>query len=472
MGEYKLYAGGRFVEGAETCEIRSPYDNKALALVHMADAGMMNSAIDAAVGAAKEMAQLSLYERAAALSMIADELERQKDLFAWILVHEAGKPLKYADGEVARAVQTFRIAAGEALRQPGEYLRLDWSVPGTGKEGWLKYFPVGPIGAISPFNFPLNLAVHKLAPAIAAGNTMVLKPASQTPVTMLELARIIDKTNLPKGSVNIVPAGREVGSMLVTDQRLRLLTFTGSPEVGWNMKKIAGQKKVVLELGGNAGVVVDETADLDLAVKKCVAGGFAYSGQVCIHTQRIYVSTTVFEAFVDRFVRLAGELKEGDPMSPETDISVMIDVANARRVEEWVQEAVAGGATILCGGKAQGRYFPPTVLTNTLAGMKVCSLEVFGPVVAIEPVPDFETGLQRVNDSAYGLQAGIFTNNLKRVNQAFNTLEVGGVIVNDVPTFRVDHMPYGGVKNSGTGREGVRYAMMAMMEPRLLVKDI
>jgi glyceraldehyde-3-phosphate dehydrogenase (NADP+) len=335
----------------------------------------------------------------------------------------------------------------------------------------VRYFPVGVIAGIAPFNFPLNLAAHKIAPAIASGNAIIIKPARSTPLSVLELAKIIDQTDLPKGAFSVLPMDREAGNQLVTDERIQMLSFTGSPNVGWKMKANAGKKKIALELGGNAGVIVSEHADLDLAVKKCLVGGFAYSGQVCIHVQRIMVHEKVFDTFVDKFIAGTQMLTFGAPDNENTDISVMIDEDNARRVEDWVNEAVSEGAKILFGGKRKGSFFEPTIITNTKQNMKVCALEIFGPVVTIEKFPDFPQAIDMINDSEYGLQAGVFTNNIIEMNHSFNELEVGGVIINDVPTFRVDHMPYGEIKNSGFGREGVKYTIQEMMEPRLLVKN-
>jgi len=472
MKKYKIYAAGQFVETTGSIEIRRPYDGKVFATTGIADEKILDQCIDQAVEAFHQMRHMPVHERSRILGGIADGMMAKRQLLAEVLCQEAGKPLKYAFGEVDRAIQTVKVAAEESKRIPGEYLRLDWTPAGQGKEGWVKYFPVGVVGGISPFNFPINLSVHKIAPALAAGNSIILKPASQTPATVLELAEIIDSTGLPKGALSILPMDRNTGNHLATDERISLLSFTGSPEVGWKLKSQAGRKKVVLELGGNAGVLVGETADMDLAAAKCLVGGFSYSGQVCIHVQRIFVHRSGFREFADKFVALTKGLKSGDPMDPLTDISGMIDESNALRVEEWVREAVDGGATILTGGKRHDSYFEPTVITGTQNRMKVCSLEVFGPVVTLEAVDSFEEGIRMINDSSYGLQAGVFTNNLKEMDRAFDELVVGGVIINDVPTFRVDHMPYGGVKNSGLGREGVKYAMLDMMEPRILVKNI
>jgi glyceraldehyde-3-phosphate dehydrogenase (NADP+) len=472
MKKYKIYAGGQFIETPELMEIKRPYDGHVFAVTSLADERILDQSITKAQEAFEQMKQMPVYERSRILADIAQGMLDRRQRLAEVLCQEAGKPIRYALGEVDRAIQTVKVASEEAKRIPGEYLRLDWTPPGQGKEGWVKYFPVGVVGGISPFNFPINLSVHKIAPALAAGNSIILKPASQTPATVLELAEIVDSTDLPKGALSILPMDRKTGNLLATDDRISLLTFTGSPEVGWMLKSQAGRKKVVLELGGNAGVLVSDTADLDLAVGKCLVGGFSYSGQVCIHVQRIFVHRSRFDEFAEKFVKSTRSLKAGDPMDPSTEISHMIDEANAMRVEEWIGEAVGGGATVLTGGRRSGSYFEPTVITGTQNSMKVCSLEIFGPVVTLEPVEHFEEGIRLINDSRYGLQAGIFTNNLKEADHAFNSLEVGGVVINDVPTFRVDHMPYGGVKNSGLGREGVRYAMIEMMEPRLLVKNI
>jgi len=402
---------------------------------------------------------------------IAQKMIGQKDLLAHTLCLEAAKPLKYALGEVDRAIQTFIIAAEECKRLPSEYIQIDWTPAGEGKEGIVKYFPVGIVAGISPFNFPLNLTVHKLAPAIATGCPIILKPARSTPLSAILLAKIIDSTELPKGALSVLPMDRVSGNQLVTDERFSLLTFTGSPQVGWNMKNQAGKKRVVLELGGNAGVIVTETANLDIAITKCVNGAFSYSGQVCIHTQRIYVHESIIKEFTNRFVEQTNKLKHGNPLDITTDISSMIDEENAIRIEQWVKEALENGAKLVCGGIRKGSFYPPTIITNTKQEMKVCSQEVFGPVVVIEAYNSFKNAVDNINSSEFGLQAGIFTNKLDEQNHAFNEIKVGGVIINDVPTFRVDHMPYGGIKNSGFGREGVKYAMLDMLEPKLLIRN-
>ncbi|MBN2891284.1 MAG: aldehyde dehydrogenase family protein [Bacteroidales bacterium] len=465
----KIYFAGEFHTTKTILNVENPYTNEVFAQTYVAGTKELDLAIEAALAVEEEMKFLPSFKKYEILQFIVSELEKNKEYFAEIIALEAAKPHIYALGEVNRSIQTFTVAAEEAKRLPKEYVSLDWTAAGNGKEGLVKYFPVGLVAGIAPFNFPLNLAVHKLAPAIAAGNPIILKPSRNTPLSTLALAEIIDKSDLPKGAVSILPMDRESGNQLVTDERFKLISFTGSPQVGWKMKQQAGKKRVLLELGGNAGVIVSDTADLETAVNKSVAGGFAYSGQVCIHAQRIYVHKDIFDEFATKFVEKAKNIRVGNPLVSDTEFSAMIDETNAIRVQQWVDEAVADGAKILCGGKRNGTYYEPTVLTQTRTEMKVCSLEVFGPVVTLEPIENFEQGVKLINDSQYGLQAGVFTNKYDEINYAFNHIEAGGVIINDVPTFRVDHMPYGGVKNSGFGREGVKYSIMEMMEPKLLV---
>jgi len=470
MKTYAIFCGGSFIETNTELSVSNPFSGEIFAKTFLAESSHLETAIKAAQAANAEMKTMPSFRKYKILTEIATKISEKKTYLATILSLECAKPMRYALGEIDRAIQTFVVAAEESKRIPAEVISLDWTAAGSGKEGKIKYFPVGLVAAIAPFNFPLNLAVHKLAPAIAAGNTIILKPARSTPLSVLELAKIISETDLPKGAVSILPMDRIAGNQLVTDKRFKLLTFTGSPEVGWQMKKNCGNKRIVLELGGNAGAAITESADLENAVNKCVTGAFAYSGQVCIHLQRIYVHSSVFEEFSQKFIEKTKTLKTGNPLELDTDISAMIDEENAIRVENWVNEAVAQGAKLLHGGKRTQTYFEPTVLTQTHNTMKVCALEIFGPVVTLEKYDNFSDVLQQINGSNYGLQAGIFTNKISEMDMAFNELEVGGVIINDVPTFRVDHMPYGGVKNSGLGREGVKYAIAEMMEPKLLVK--
>ncbi|MBN2173589.1 MAG: aldehyde dehydrogenase family protein [Bacteroidales bacterium] len=471
MYNLKIYAGGHFITSPSIHEIKNPFNNEIIGKTYLARYEQLDDAIEKALKVATELKKLPSYVKYKILKEIAVELQQNREDMARLICLESAKPMRYSLGEVDRAIQTFTIAAEESKRLPREYIDLDWTEAGKDKEGLIKYFPIGLVAGISPFNFPLNLAVHKIAPAIAAGCPIILKPSSSTPLSTLNLAQIIDKTELPKGAVSIIPMDRETGNHLVTDERIKLLSFTGSDVVGWKMKKEAGVKKVILELGGNAGVIVAATSNIDEAVKRCVVGGYAYSGQVCIHAQRIYVQEKVFKEFLDKFIAKVKNLKVGDPLDPETDISAMIDEDNAIRVEQWVNESVEGGAKILAGGARKGSYYPPTVLSQTHNEMKVCALEVFGPVVTLEPYQSLEDALNHINTSKYGLQAGIFTNDINEIDQAFASLDVGGLILNDVPTFRVDHMPYGGVKNSGLGREGVKYSILDMLEAKILVKN-
>lgn len=471
MEKYSPYIGGEFKTTDQTFSVNNPFSNEIIAEVYLAGKPEFEEAILSAQKIEAELRYLPSHKKYSILMDIAKKMNEQRDLLARTLCLEAAKPIKYAYGEVDRAIQTFIVAAEESKRLPSECIQIDWTPAGEGKEGIVRYFPVGLIAGISPFNFPLNLTTHKLAPAIAAGCPIILKPARSTPLSALLLAKIIDTTELPKGALSVLPMDRESGNQLVTDERFALLTFTGSPHVGWNMKNQAGKKRVVLELGGNAGVIVTETADLNKAIPKCVSGAFAYSGQVCIHTQRIYVHQSIFNEFTNRFVEQTSSLKHGNPLDPSTEISSMIDEENAIRIEQWVREAAEDQAKIVCGGKREGSYYPPTVITNTKKEMKVCAQEVFGPIVVIEPYRSFNDAIEYVNSSEYGLQAGVFTNKINEQNNAFNEIKAGGVIINDVPTFRVDHMPYGGIKNSGFGREGVKYAMHDMLEPKLLVRN-
>jgi len=470
MQTYPIYAAGEFITTTHALEVRNPHDGNMIARTWQADSKVLDKCILAAQSVQVEMREMPAWKRFSILSKISFVITENRHHLATVLCRESGKPMRYALGEIDRAAQTFLVAAEEAKRLPKEYISLDWTPAGERKEGLVKYFPIGIVSGIAPFNFPMNLAVHKIAPAIAAGCPIILKPASSTPLSTLELARIIDQTELPKGALSVLPMDRVAGNQLVTDERFALLSFTGSPEVGWEMKKNAGKKKVVLELGGNAGVIVARTADSETALKKCLAGGFAYSGQICIHAQRLFVHSSVFSTFTQRFAEMTKALKNGNPEDNSTDVGVMIDEENAKRVEEWVDQAVKAGATILCGGKRDRSFYHPTLLTNTSPKMKVCSEEIFGPVVTVEPFDDFREAIALINDTRFGLQAGVFTNDMSEVDLAFNEIQTGGVIINDVPTFRVDHMPYGGIKDSGSGREGVKYAIHDMLEARILVK--
>jgi len=467
---WPVCVAGRWVETPTPLEVRNPYDGSPVGQTFLGGAEEFERAADAAVRAAPTMAALPAFERAALLRRVAARLTAERATFAATLALEAGKPLRDATAEVDRAALTFAVAADEALRIGGEYLPFDLAPSGVGRFAVTRRVPVGPIAAIAPFNFPMNLAAHKLAPAIAAGNAIVLKPATKTPLSALTLARLLDDAGAPKGAVSVLPLGRDVGDRLVTDPRFKLLTFTGSAAVGWDMKARAGRKRVVLELGGNAGVIVDRDADVDSTVTRLVAGGFTYAGQSCISVQRVYVHEAVFDDLASTLVKAVSALTLGHPLDPSADLSSMIEPAEAQRVDAWVTSAVAAGARVLTGGIRVGDAgYLPTVLADVPADAKVCVEEAFAPLMVLFRFSDFADALEAVNASRYGLQAGVFTRTLEHALLAFDRLEVGGVIVNDVPSFRIDHMPYGGVKDSGLGREGPRQAIDDMTERRLLV---
>jgi glyceraldehyde-3-phosphate dehydrogenase (NADP+) len=429
-------------------------------------------AMQSAVRAFGSTRRLPAFERQRVLRSIAQHITSRKEDFARTLAQESGKPLKQARTEVERGIFTFTVAAEETTRIPGEYLSLDWQQFTSGRWGIVRRFPIGPIAGITPFNFPLNLVAHKVAPAIAAGCPIILKPAPQTPMTAFLLAEAVEQAGLPDGAFNVLPLSNEDAGLLVTDDRIKLISFTGSAAVGWDIKRRAGKKKVVLELGGNAGVIVHGDTDLAWAAERCVTGGFSYAGQTCISVQRILVERPAFTKFRDLLIAGVSQLKAGDPMDDTTDLGPLIRESDAIRATQWVQEAVQDGATLLCGGKRRGAVMEPTVLTGTRPDMKVNCQEIFGPVVTLEAYDDFAQALRLINESPYGLQAGVFTRDAARIFQAFEELEVGGVIAGDVPSFRIDHMPYGGVKDSGLGREGLRYAIEDMTEPRLLVMNL
>jgi acyl-CoA reductase-like NAD-dependent aldehyde dehydrogenase len=463
-----IYLAGEFVEAGARLEVRDPATGELVATTWQAGPAQLERASAAAVEAFERTRRLASYERRDVLAHVAQRISQDADELAELLSRESGKPIKDARAEVARGALTFRTAAEEALRITGEWLPLDWNATNRGRSGIVRRYPIGPVAGISPFNFPLNLAAHKVAPAIAAGCSIVLKPPSKDPLVMLRVAEYLAETDLPRGAVSILPMDRPTGDALVRDERFKLLSFTGSPSVGWKMKADAGKKKVVLELGGNAGVIVDETADLAWAVDRLAFGSFAYAGQVCISVQRIYVVDAIYDRFADSFVERVRRVRVGDPLDPDTDLGPMVDEKAVARTHEWVGEALDRGARALAGGEPDGLYYPPTVLVDVPKDARVCGEEVFAPVVNLFRVPDFAAALRELNDSQFGLQCGVFTNDLERTLTAHDELEVGGVIVNDVPTWRIDPMPYGGVKDSGLGREGLRYSIEDMTELRLL----
>ena len=449
--------------------ITSPFDQSVVAIVYEANRDDVETAIQSAVQAFEITRKMSSYQRAAILHKIADGIRQRREEFAGTICHEAGKPIKTARIEVDRGIYTFQVAAEETSRIYGEYIPLDTLETTTGRWGLSRRFPLGPVFAITPFNFPLNLVAHKVAPAIAAGCPLILKPAPQTPVTALMLAEVVHDAGWPEGALAVMPLSNDDAGLLVADDRIKLLSFTGSAAVGWGLKSKAGKKRVTLELGGNAGVIVHNDADLGYAAHRCVVGGFSYGGQTCISVQRILVQQSVFDPFVKLLVEGVRKLKSGDPSHEETDVPPLIREQDAIRATEWIKEAVESGAKVLAGGKRKGAFVEPTILTDTAPEMRVNCDEVFAPVVTVEGYDDFGEALRQVNHSNYGLQAGLFTRDAVLIQNAFNELEVGGLIVGDVPSFRVDQMPYGGMKDSGFGREGLRYSIEDMTERKLLV---
>ncbi len=467
---HPIYLAGKWVDSPDTLVIDNPArPGEPAGATYQATPEQFESAVQAAVSAFAVTRTLPAYERGRILREVSAGVRARREELAATISAEAGKPIRDALVEVDRAVLTFRLGAEEAERMTGEMIPLDLMPASKGRVGITRRFPIGPVAGISPFNFPLNLAVHKVAPAVAAGNPIVLKPPSKDPLVMLKVAEIIDAAGVPEGMVSILPMSRALGDRMVSDERFKLLTFTGSPSVGWRMKERAGKKKVVLELGGNAGVIIDRSANIDWAVKRSVMGAFAYSGQVCISVQRMFVHEDVWDEFMGKFVAAAAALKVGDPADPATAVGPMVDEANALRTQAWVDEARALGGKVLTGGTANGTFFPPTVLTDTPVQAQVCSKEAFAPLVVAFRFREIEEAIAAVNDSFFGLQTGVFTNDLAHAWTAFSELEVGGVIVNDIPTYRIDHMPYGGVKDSGQGREGLRWSIEDMTELRLMV---
>ncbi len=464
-----FFLNGSWSTHGSDAVVTSPYDHSVIAVVSEAQREDVEVAIESAVQAFAITRRMSSRQRANILREIAQVITDRREEFARIICQEAAKPIKTARSEVDRAINTFEIAAEEATRIYGEYIPLDTLDSTAGRWGLLRRFPLGPVFAITPFNFPLNLVAHKVAPAIAAGCPIILKPAPQTPISSLMLAEIVDNTAWPDGAFAVMPLSNDNAGILVADDRIKLLTFTGSAAVGWQLKNRAGKKRVTLELGGNAGVIVHNDADVSYAVHRCIAGGFSYGGQTCISVQRILVHHQVFEPFRDELVRGVRKLKCGDPMAETTDVPPLIREQDAIRVVQWIDDAVQAGAKLLCGGKRNGSIVEPAVLTGTTPHMRVNSAEIFGPVVTVEPYETFEEALHLINSSEYGLQAGLMTYDAKLIEMAFEEIEVGGLIVGDVPSFRVDQMPYGGVKDSGLGREGLRYSIEDMTERKLLV---
>jgi len=463
-----------YLAGESTCPnhglaVTNKYTSDVAARVALADRAVVEQAIAAAGQEADACRNMPAFARAAVLDHLRRRITERQDELARVLAIEVGKPMTTARAEVSRAIDTCRIAAEEATRIGGEYLPLDVSPSGQGCQAVLKRVPVGPCGFVTPFNFPLNLVAHKVAPAIAAGCPFVLKPASYTPISAVIVGEILAETDWPKGGFSVLPCKSTDVEPLVVDDRIKLLSFTGSAEVGWTLKAKAGKKKVALELGGNAGCIVDRDVDQDHAVGRLTLGAFAQAGQSCISVQRVLIHESIYESLKAKLVAAATRLKAGDPLNDDTFVAPSITKADAERVESWVAAAVARGARILCGGQREGPVYQPTFIENVPDDCDVSCKEVFGPVAVLEPFSDFAEACRRVNASDFGLQAGVFTRDLHSAHYAFDVLEVGGLVINDIPSFRVDAMPYGGVKDSGMGREGPRFAIEEMTEPRLMV---
>ena len=467
--KYPLYVANEARQPNTDLKVTDKFTGEVATLVALADAKTIDESIGWAVKAAEPMAKMASYERQAVLQHCVDRFTERKDELAYALCVEAGKPINDSRGEVGRLIDTFRIAAEESVRMGGEVQTLDISPRARGYQGIWKRVPIGPCSFISPFNFPLNLAAHKIAPALAVGCPFVMKPASRTPLGAIIMGEVLAETNLPKGAFSILPAARDGADLFTTDDRLKLLSFTGSPDVGWDLKARCGKKKVVLELGGNAAVIIDHDADLDDAVDRTVFGAFYQSGQSCIGVQRILVHDQIYDAFKAKLVAKTKTLIAGNPHDEKTFVGPMIDVKEAQRLDGWIQEAVDKGATLLCGGKREGAMLEATLLENVDPNTKLNIEEAFGPAAFLIRFSEWSEAVKIVNASKFGIHAGVFTRDIFKVLDAWDNLDVGGVVVNDVPSYRVDNMPYGGVKDSGIGREGVKFAMEDMTEIRNLV---
>lgn len=468
---YPYYLASKPVYANSDLEVTDKYSGKVATRVALADSKAIDAGITAATATQAAMQAFPPYERQKVLNHCVKRFQERFDELAMALCIEAGKPIKDARGEVSRLIDTFRVGAEEAVRIGGEVLNLEIAPRAKGYRGMWKRVPIGPCSLISPFNFPLNLAAHKIAPAIAAGCTWVMKPASRTPIGALIIGEVLTETDLPVGAFSVLPCSRDGADLFTSDDRLKLLSFTGSPAVGWDLKAKSGRKKVVLELGGNAACVVDaDQADrLDHVVERLVFGAYYQSGQSCIGVQRILVHDAVYDALREKMVAAVGKLKMGDPRDEDTFIGPMISESEAKRLDGWIKDAVSAGATLLCGGARDGAMLEASLLENLPLDTELNCEEAFGPVAALYRYSDFEDALRLVNDSKFGLQCGIFSHDIRKAMRAWDELEVGGVVINDVPSWRVDNMPYGGVKDSGLGREGLRYAIEDMTEIRLLV---
>jgi len=466
---YPLYLNNEAQQPNTDLEVTDKFTGEVAFRVAQADAATIDAGIAGAVEAAEPMAAMPSYERQNVLNHCVTRFKERADELAYALCVEAGKPIKDSEGEVSRLIDTFRIAAEESVRMAGEVQTMDISPRAKGYRGMWKRVPIGPCSFISPFNFPLNLAAHKIAPAIAVGCPFVMKPASRTPLGAIIMGEVLAETNLPKGAFSILPASRDGADLFTTDDRLKLLSFTGSPDVGWDLKARCGKKKVVLELGGNAAVIIDSDANLEDAMERVIFGAFYQSGQSCIGVQRILIHADIYDRFRHMLVAKTATLIAGDPKDRDTFIGPMIHEKEASRLDGWVREAVAKGGTLLCGGKRDGAMLEATLLENVPHDCKIVTEEAFGPVAVLSKFTDFKAAMAEVNNSKFGLQAGVFTRDLFKMFDCWDHLDVGGVVINDVPSFRIDNMPYGGVKDSGLGREGIRFAMEDMTEIRNLL---
>lgn len=464
-----LWINGESVETENYRPLLNPYTGGQIAEVAEAAKEDVIRAIDSAAEAARGMAEMDAHKRADILRKVADYIQEDREECARLIAEESSKPLKAARAEVDRTVMTYTFASEEARRIQGETIPMDAAPGGEGRIAYTVKEPLGVIAAITPFNFPMNLVAHKVGPAIAAGNTVVLKPASQTPLSAYKIASYFHRAGLPAGALNVVTgSGKNVGDALIADDRVKKVTFTGSPAVGKYIRENAGLKRVTLELGSNSALIVDEGTDLSKVMPRIVTGAFSNQGQVCISIQRIYVHETIAEDFVSQFVEEAGRLKVGDPLDEETDVAAMISAEDVERAQSWISDAVGNGAELVLGGESEQQVLKPTVLLNAKPTDKISCEEIFAPVVHINTFMDFDEAITEVNESQFGLQAGVYTNDLQKAFRAASNLHVGGVMINDIPTFRVDHMPYGGVKQSGTGREGIKYAVEEMTELKLV----
>ncbi len=465
----KLYIDGRWQEAKDYYELTSPFSGDVIASVPLADEREVEDALESAQSASEKMKQLTSLERSEILERVWRLFEERSEEAAEILAMECAKPIKAARAEIARTIETYKFASEEAKRIHGETIPMDAAKSGKGRFAFTIREPLGVIAAITPFNFPFNLVAHKLGPAFAAGNSVVLKPANQTPLSALLTAEIFEQAGLPEGALNVVTGrGSVIGDQLVKDSRVKMVTFTGSVEVGLGIKEKAGLKKVTLELGSNSAVIVDGAEDMAAVAARCVEGAYSFAGQVCISVQRIYVQEQLYESFVEQFVEKTNQLVIGDPLSEGTDLSALINKGEAERIEDWLKEATEAGAHILYGGKREDAIIHPTVITGGSSTLSLNCKEAFAPIVTITPYGSLDQAIELVNDSEYGLQAGIYTTSVHKAFDALHRLQVGGVMINDIPTYRVDQMPYGGVKNSGTGREGIKYSVEEMTELKLV----